>query len=163
MRSALTQSHHEDRRSGEKRSCKRGDNTERPIDQNASALIWSVAALSCWRRNSLSLLAVLSFFTLFYGNGGTKFPKSFQKKRSQIFICTPNESAVIPNGKTHVVSSCAISLDLRVLSKSDAPRASIDQTRRKACAREIKDHYRARPEARDPRVRPQPMRDLGSA
>jgi hypothetical protein len=82
MRFALIQPHHEDRRSVAKRSCKRRDNTERQTDQNASVLISSVVALSCWLATNLPLLPVLSFLTLFYGNAGTKFRKNFQKTPS---------------------------------------------------------------------------------
>jgi len=91
MRVALIQPHHEDRRSVAKRSCKRRDNTERQPDQNASVLISSVVALSCWLATSLPLLPVLSFFALFYGKSGTKFPKNFHK-RSSHFIGAHDEA-----------------------------------------------------------------------
>src|SRR6266536_1091912 len=77
MRHALTQLLPEDRRSIEKRSCKRRDSNERPNYQNVSLLLSSAASFFDWSQSHcLSLLQlVFPFLTSFYGNRGTKFSK----------------------------------------------------------------------------------------
>src|SRR6266496_5411352 len=83
MRHALTQLLPEDRRSIEKRSCKRRDSNERLNYQNVSLSLSSAASFFDWSQShSLSLLRlVFPFLTSFYGNGGTKFSKKKTERR----------------------------------------------------------------------------------
>src|SRR6266571_49323 len=77
MRRALTQLLPEDHRSIEKRSCKRRDSNERPNYQNVSFSLSSSASFFEWSQMvDVSLLESFPFLASFYGNGGTKFPKT---------------------------------------------------------------------------------------
>src|SRR5262245_36168766 len=69
MRRRLAQMLPEGHRSIEKRSCKQPDSNARPKHQNVS---FSAHCRSVW--------GVLSLVTLFYGNGGTKFPNIFDER-----------------------------------------------------------------------------------
>src|SRR6266498_4896958 len=84
MRHALTQLLPEDRRSIEKRSCKRRDSNERLNYQNVSLLLSSAASFFDWSQShSLSLLRlVFPFLTSFYGNDGTKFSEKAERRLS---------------------------------------------------------------------------------
>jgi len=74
----------DDHRSVEKRCCKRRDNNERPNNQNvrvsfSSAAFFFDSVLAVGRAaHCRSGWGVVSLVTLFYGNGGTKFPDNVQ-------------------------------------------------------------------------------------
>src|SRR6266487_2762602 len=77
MRRALTKLLREGHRSIEKRSCKQRDSNERPNYQNVSFSLSSAASFFEWSQMvDVSLLESFPFLTSFYGNGGTKFPKT---------------------------------------------------------------------------------------
>ena len=85
MRRVLTRLLPEDRPSIEKRNCKQRDNNERPKYQSVRVSFLSAAfSLIGFLQVAVQHLAApageLSFITLFYGNGGVKFPGKLEQE-----------------------------------------------------------------------------------
>src|SRR5262249_724248 len=80
MRRRLAQMLPEGHWSIEKRSCKQPDSNARPKHQNVS---FSAHCRSVW--------GVLSLVTLFYGNGGTKFPNILTREFTAVSPGKPKE------------------------------------------------------------------------
>jgi hypothetical protein len=154
MRRALTPLLPEDHRSIERRSCKRRDSNERPNYQNVSFSLSSAASFFEWSQSHCFSLLRLAFpfLTLFYGNGGTKFPKKAERRLS---LCPQGAQLEGGNTENRGISVTTNGPTTNDLLKSNAPlfSPSVSEKRtRLAGPSSGKTHSSSRSGRRHPRI-----------